>query len=493
MKNLKIYMSFLLLAGILSTSSCKKILDLDPHNTTFTGAYFTNGTDANTAIAGAYALLRNVLLQNYSYHIYADVPVGEFNVNGNFDSQSVSISQGQFVGLNVGGGLWNWLSDYQLIQQINLILVKVPAIPIAKFTNQDEKQQIIGEAYFLRAYIYFYMNRIWGDVPLKIQPDLDVDNAVNITRSPAADVIKQCLADVKLAEDNLAFGYADEDQRAVRANKGSAYALEAHIRAWIKDYAGSEKAANTVITQGGYSLLDSTNYTKVFIGKTLEGIFEINVNNGQNEGIAIGKDKGGSAPTLTSPFIALSSQLNWPLNTTYIKAIFKDSTDIRYKDFFFQAQSGAGQTIKFANITYADGSARTDPRLSNNIIIFRLADIILLRAEALNHLGRDAEAVTLLNQVRARANVPAYAGTGDNLAGTILQERLRELFYEGHSYYDLVRTTRVSDKTSHFFGDYNSAFSDIRINSGGALWPVDPNMFKDDPSLVQTPYWQGKL
>lgn len=476
-----------LIAGLCGAVSCKKILDLQPHNSTFTSAYFTNGEDANTAIAGAYALLRSTLLNNYSFHVFGDVPAGEFSINSGYDDANYNISNGQFTGLNVGPGIWNWQSNYQLIQQINLIINKVPGIDINKFTNQDDKQQIIGEAYFLRAFIYFYMSRVWGDVPLKLAPDLDLSTAENIPRTPAATVLNQCLADLKIAETDLKYGYSDVNQTAVRANKGSAMALQAHIKEWMGDYAGCDSAANAVITQGQYSLADSANYAKVFIGKSSEGIFEINIDYSQNEGIAL--NGGGYLPTLSAPFLAKKTNLEWPLNTVYFNQLYTDTNDIRIHKFFYQPQSNAGQTIKYSNITYADGSAQNDPRLSNNINIFRLADIILLRAEALNNLGRDAEALTLLNKIRTRANTTPYQGAGADLATAILEERLRELFYEGQSYYDLVRTKKLTN--------YNQSFPSSQFMNGspkgGWLWPIDPNMFKDDFTLTQTPYWQGKL
>ncbi|WP_448635002.1 RagB/SusD family nutrient uptake outer membrane protein [Pedobacter panaciterrae] len=476
----------LLLILVISSVACKRILDLEPHNSTFTGAYFTNGQDANSAISGAYSSLRRVLLNNYSWHVYGDAPSGEFSIRSDRDNQNYNISNGEFTGLNVGSGNWNWQSYYQLLQQVNLIINKVPGIAIEKFTNQDDKKRIIGEAYFLRAFTYFYMSRIWGDVPLRLEPDLDINQAKNIPRTPAAEVLAQCIKDLELAKANLVFGYSDENQRAVRANKGSALALEAHIKAWTGDYAGSEIASDDVIKNGGYALSDSTNYSKVFIGKSLEGIFEINISYGQSEGISL--NGGGYAPTLRRPYVANKADIQWPVNTSYINKIYKDTTDIRYRTFFFQAQSSEGQTIKFSNVTYADGSAKNDPRLSNNLIIFRLADIYLLRAEALNKLGRDGEAVILLNAIRKRAKVAEYVGGGTALGTTILEERLRELYFEGQSYYDMVRTKTLPT--------YNERFKDQFMNGtpeGGWLWPIDPGMFKDDFTLTQTPYWQGRL
>jgi len=493
MKKHRLYIAYA--AAVISAatlvSSCSKILDLEPHNSTFTNAYFTSESDANTALSGAYAILRNILIRDNSWHKYGDIVSGELSIDGGKDNGNYNISNGEFIGLNVGSNNWNWQQYYQLIQQVNLIITKVPGIPDNKFASVNTKRHVIGEAYFLRAFTYFYMSRIWGDIPLKLQPDLDVSTAKNIPRSPADSVWAQCLADLETAKPNLDFGYdANEGERAVRANKGSAFALQAHILAWKHDYAGCAEAANTVITNGGYVLQDAANYMKVFIGKTHEGIFEINISDAQSEGLSL-QDNPGFGVTLRMPFIDGKDPIEWPVSTNFVNRLFQTDSahDIRYRNFFFDSQTSQGQIIKFANIAYADGSTKKDARLSNNLIIFRLADIMLLRAEALHNLGKDGDALLLLNKVRQRAGISDYSGGGDELATTILEERLRELYFEGHAYYDLVRTKQISSYNDHF----PSAQFQNGSPTGGWLWPVDPAMFKDDYTLVQTPYWRGKL
>lgn len=483
-----IYTAIISAATIIIAPSCNKILDLEPHNSTFTDAYFTSEADANTALSGAYAIMRKNMLDNSTWHKYGDIVSGGIDIDGGLDNGNYNITHGEYVGLNVGSGNWNWQKYYQLLQQINLIINKVPQIPDAKFKAIATKNHIVGEAYFLRAYTYFFMSRIWGDVPLTIEPDLNADEAKQLPRTSADTVLAQCLRDVATAEGLLDFGYANEGERAVRANKGSAYALEAHIKAWKKDYAGAEVAANEVITKGGYLLLDSAHYNEVFIGKSMEGIFEINFDAGQDEGIALRNTDGSFndlAKSMSFPIIPTKGNLEWRASTYFVNNIFAadSATDIRYKSFFFQPQSDRPQIVKFANISFADGSAKTDPRMSNNIILMRLADIMLLRAEALNALGRDGEAITLLNQVRQRAHVPDYSGT--DLRIGILEERLKELYYEGQSYYDLVRTGELPT--------YNEFFPATQFARGGWMWPIDPDMFKDNYFLKQTPYWQGKL
>ncbi len=484
----------LIFAAMLVTVSCKKILDQEPHNSTYTDANFKTETDARTATAGAYSLLRRVMLRNAAWHAYGDLPSGDINADN--DGYHYVIRNGDFTGNNVDHGYFNWTNFYQCLQQVNLNILKIPTIPEESFSI-EKKAHLVGEAYFLRAYTYFFMSRVWGDVPLKLEPDLDVTKTKNIPRTPADSVIKQCLADVATAESMLDWGYDDENNRAVRANKGSAYALEAHIRAWIHDYAGAEIAANQVITNGGYSLLDADNYAQVFVGKSMEGIFELNINDGQNEGMAMINSDGSydiSAYTLADPYIPGKdvdhTSIQWRINTDYLTPLYSDidpDADIRVKTFYVDPfQDPKGLTIKYSHII---NISKFDVRLSNNIPVFRLADIILLRAEALNALGRDGEALPLLNQVRERAGIDDYDGTGADLKNEIVREELRELFWEGHSYYDLVRTGTLPQ--------FNNRFQATQFQNGspegGWLWPIDPTMFKDDPTLVQTPFWRGKL
>lgn len=513
----------LLFAAMLVTISCHKVLDLEPHNSTFTAANFKTENDAKTANAGSYALLRRALLSNGAWHTYGDVAAGGLNCDA--DAWRQYVVSGQFVGLNVQSYNWNWKGWYQILQQVNLMILKIPEISDDKFISEN-KNHIIGEAYFMRAYVYFFMSRVWGDVPLKLEPDLEVSTAKNLPRTAVDSVLNQCLLDVAKAESLLDWGYTDESQRAVRANKGSAYALEAHIRAWRHDYAGAEIAANEVITKGGYKLLDSSSYKQVFQGKSVEGIFEININNAQSEGIAMINSDGSydmSAYTMAMPIIPQKRSLEWKLDVPFNTALYPDTltrdpddpdqtaihqpdfvdtlNDVRYRNFYYQARKDPDPTdpnsnvppnlyqqiTKFSNFNII--TVQVDIRLSNNIPIFRLADIILLRAEALDSLGRFSEARTLLDQVRSRAGLYAYSGTDDELKTGILKERLRELFFEGQSYYDLVRTKRLPEFNPKFPATQFSKASP----SGGWLWPVDPALFKDDYTLIQTPYWRGQL
>ncbi len=110
--------------------------------------------------------------------------------------------------------------------------------------------------------------------------------------------------------------------------------------------------------------------------------------------------------------------------------------------FYYDNQADIYMLTKYSNVIYKDGDERKDPRYSNNILIFRLSDIILLRAEALYKTGKEGDARTLMNITRNRAGIgdvdPAL--TGEDFFLELIWERGRELYSEGHFYWDLLRT-----------------------------------------------------
>ncbi|MNR09491.1 SusD family protein [compost metagenome] len=137
---------------------------------------------------------------------------------------------------------------------------------------------------------------------------------------------------------------------------------------------------------------------------------------------------------------------------------------------------------KFAGNIYASGGDNKNP--DNSFLIFRLSDAMLLQAEALAELGRSAEAVSFLNQVRARAGASPYELGQGTLTDFIFLERCRELQGEGHTWFDLVRTKRILSTQWA-----NHPLTLDQFNRGAWTWPIDKNSLKDNPLMTLNDYW----
>jgi hypothetical protein len=492
----------ILITGCSFFSSCSKFLDRAPVSLPTDANFWKNEADAKAALAGAYSLLRVSHYESMAYYAYGDAPTDQFvtTLPGEDMGDVGRINWGitfdvtQWNTSRVMNRLRRFDNFYKTNDQINRCLKFIPNIPLEKFTSADKeaaRNMLIGEALFLRAYNYFFMARIWGDVPLVLEAEDDIAASKNYPRSPQADVLNQVVKDLQAAIPRLRWGYAVAIDRAVKANRGAAYALLAHVYAWKGDnvsYAKSAEYADSVIKKGGYSFVNRNSYLNIFKGQSSEGIFEIssNARNEASGSISI------AFRTLKTPYLLTrTGNAEYRLEVGTVRSLFPDTNDLRVKNGFAFFNTTDPISIKYSNIIYTSTNALGQPisPLSlNNIIIFRYSDIVLLRAEALVATGMYGEARTLLNSVRSQANATPFTGADNKLFEAVMDERARELFIEGHRFYDLVRLGR---KGILKFG--GTRMSDAEFNNGKYYWPIDPVLINFNRLLVQTPYWRDKL
>ncbi len=505
MKRFK-YILPILLTSILILGGCKRLLDLEPKSGPTSNAFWKNDKDALAGLLGGYSLIRDALTDENRFYVYGDVTGNTFRITYSSDYSIHQIRDGLLDGTYYGylENLQNWTKFYKAIAQANLLVEKIAGIPVTSFRNQDLKNYYLGEAYFMRAFLYFYISRVWGDVPLTLKPVEDLAEAEEIGREKQSVVLAQCLKDLDAALPLLPKTPISSQDRGVRATKASAIALKAHIYAWQKDFAKCAEVTRDLVTspaEFGLSLItDSVQYQRMSVGKSTEAIFEINISDEQNEGL--GHDiyktyKGIGEKTLYQPYLATrdprkEDDVPWLVNTETAQNLFYEDGDLRADLwFYFDPNLPMVMLKKYSNVTYKDGDVRKDPRFSNNLLIFRLSDIILLRAEALYNTGDESGARDLVNLIRTRARLEALDGTvaGDDLYYYTITERQRELFAEGHAFWDLLRTGYIND--------FNASFSDATVPGspryGMNYWPIPRILFKDNLHMKQTPYWNGRL
>jgi hypothetical protein len=493
----KTYIIAILVSMSILTFSCKKFLDLKPVSTPITTDFFKTANEANSAVAGCYSLLRTALNnKTITYYAYGDVATDEYSSFGGVEDMNdvgnvnwslpVAATSDYRTMIN----LRRWDNFYRVIDNANLCIQNIPGIDFTTDNSGSDpvvtKNNLIGEAYFMRAFTYFYISRVWGDVPLVIK-SVNAGDAVSTARTPQATVLAQCISDLKKAIPLMQYGYVNSNSRAVRANRGSAFALLAHIYAWQQDYQNCAAAADSVIKRGNYQLVDrsSTGYLSIYKGQSTEGVFEI-AQSASNEG----STAGIPFYTTKAPYNTLiNGSAVFVMNTDHLNSLFADTTDLRLKNAFAFTGTTDPICIKYSNFQYTQQNTNQIAVAYYNIIVFRLSDIILLRAEALAAIGQSGPAITLLNQIRTAAGIKPYSGTADELFEAIIDERGRELFLEGHRFYDLVRLAR--QKGIAEFGDTKISLSEF--NRGKYYWPIDPILIALDNSLKQTPYWSSKL
>lgn len=487
MKRIKL---ILYIIGLLVfMTSCKGFLDLEPKSEATDENFWKTQEEANSAVAGMYALLRSALNGGYgiAHYAYGDMASDEIGSSNTYPYNHVvnmnwSLSLASSNTTDAMYLLRRYDNFYKVIDQANRVIKYVNNMDNSVFDNVKTKNYFIGEAYYVRAFTYFYIGRIWGGVPIFTEAVAPI-YAENQAAASPTQVMEQSLRDVQEAKKLLDWKNLVNADFAVRANKGAAFALEAHIGAWTGNYNSTIAAADSIIDSENYFYVsrDSIPYKNIYNGKSSEGIFEIS-QSANNEGTSVGI---GDYTLATPKYHRLHVSPKLTVTKSRIDELFNDRTDKRRK-FTMDTTVNSSFVIcnKYSNLTYPEEGNNAVPVFKNNIIIFRFSDIKLLKAEALAATGKFVEAQTVLDEVRMMSGLGTWSGTG-SLIKAIFDERARELFLEGHRYYDMVRLY----KHHGIYEFLSTRMSQEQFQRSKYMWPYDPSMLNQNPLLAQTPYW----
>ena len=416
---ISIHILALFVTGIL-LSSCKKFLDVQPQDSIPDDLTIVDKASAQTALRGVYRALSS---DNYYGNSFQSI--GYLQGDNIQWTGSQSIVQ-QFIDHKVKADNATvaaiWSGIYATVNRANYIIDKVPSLEDKTFTDGD-KNQLTGEAYFVRALSYFDLARTWGGVQIVLTPTLSATDKKGIKRSSVAETYAQVLQDLNKAESLLALPTA---QNPIRANKETAWALLARYYLYQKNWAQAEAYASKVLANtSNYQLLKpySSFFNPSGAVATRESVFELsysatytNGHRGQWQPPA----NGGTRQI--APNDALVNLLNSPLIGGNRNVLI--------------AKTSAG--LWYGNLYYR--SPATDPAY-----IIRIAELYLVRAEARAQQNNLAGALADLNAVRDRAGLAASsAATQDDVLLAIENERRIEFALEPHRWFDLVRTGRAA-------------------------------------------------
>jgi hypothetical protein len=473
-------------------------LDREPISEAVDEFYWKSQEDAEAAVAGTYGLLRAALANHSAYYAYGDV--AGTNTFNTFIYEDADWAMMALFTLDYAvpasetyrpiKQLRNYQLFYRVVNQCNRALKKIKQIEDDLF-DEGEKERLIGELYFLRGYTYFTMYRIWGEVPIvTVSPDNLLD-AAYVPRAPLSEVATLIYGDLEEALQRLPWNLVDASEASIRANKGVVFATLAHMAAWDKDYTKCVTACDSIISSPLYALEDGLTLKNMYLNNSRELIFQLYFGT-RSEAPASTSDILYTTvfflDILASPYLTNAvnkTQPNKQLNDQLLGNIFSDTTDVRVSSLFGTATGGKKICTKYSDVHQDAGGSEIF--ITNNYVIFRLADIMLLKAEALTAQGRGSStAISLLNQVRRRSGLVDFNGA-TSLQRAILDERFRELFLEGHRFFDLVRYYRATG-TSLF-----TNITEADMARGKHYWPLDPDLFSNNSVIRQTSFWQGKI
>lgn len=408
----KRYIRAIVLGLLISASSCD-VLDIEPQTSLPAETAFNNRSAAEAGLIGAYSALQDVDYMGLRYFIFADLTADNLSHTGTYPSFA-QIANRQILPDNVElSNIWNAI--YEGINRANNLIAQVPNIEDPAFANKEE---VIAQARFLRAYHYFNLINYWGGspngygqpdglgVPLRTEPTLVVADAAPVARASEAEVIAQVMADLDFAIENLSASAAPG-----LATQNAAIALKSRVLLYQGNYQEAADLTGQLI--GAYTLPED--YLDIYqVRNTSESIWELQFDAVNSNSIAF-----FYFPSALGGRNEVSPSLS--LNAAH------EAGDER-KDV---NNTTSSYTAKYTRI--ADGT--------DHVMLIRYAEVLLNRAEALARLGQTEEAESLLNMVRMRAGLEAYTSTSqDDLISQILLDRRIELAHEGHRWFDLRRT-----------------------------------------------------
>jgi len=500
-----------LLAVVVLNISCKKYIYQAPITSTYGSEFWTSETSVNQACNAMYGQLRSSLRQDDSYFINGDLTAGVFQVlyaiqwnlspvgvNNPYSGGPYNFSYVPYL----EGSLQNWSRFYRVIAQANLILENLPKMSNSLFKNGEaDKNAFLAQALFMKAYTYFYMVRIWGD-PVYVSKtfdDVDYGKIPPVARTPEVIVLDSCIANLKIASGYLDYKGGDPTA-AVTPNKGSVYALLAHIYEWKHDYANAHAACQEVINNGGYSLEPMDTYKNIWKGESSnESIFELSMQYDPNDPNFNQNDWAEAQFDFFGVFLKGSIVDNvksscWIANAGGIAdVLFDTANDQRAKQILTLVNASGGSPkgymlLKYTNFMYQNADNKSGAYINNNLVLFRLSDIILLDAEALASTGDLEGARKDLAMTEDRAGIASYNNPANqyDMLDEVVMERGRELIGEGQWYYDLVRT----EQTQQWLEYVGYQSTRVTPDQKGYYWPLDMGtLFPQDNLLTQNPYW----
>jgi len=456
------YRSYIMLILLcFSYTSCEDLVEVDiPDHKIVSETVFSNNETANSAVLGIYnELSRSAFSSGFVNSITVLAGLSSDNLRSTVSSANrVDFEENEILIQN-SNNLGIWSSAYYIVYMCNAVL---DGLNTYTGVSETMKQKLIGEVIFVRAFTYFQLVNLYGDLPLILSSDYR--NNANRSRNPIDEIYDQIEEDLLRAIELLDTNY--ENGERLRPNKFTAMALLARVYLYLEDWEKAENWSGQVINgTEHFGILNDLN--AVFLANTREAIWQISPK-GRGE-IGSHTREGNVFILLTNTGnVALSEDLfaAFPDNDLRIQnwiGIYDTENERYYYPFKYKIKNAIGDATEYS-------------------MVLRLAEQYLIRAEARTEQGKLPGAIADLDIIRQRSGLEPIAILDPNIAQdelleAIMKERRRELFTEwGHRWLDLKRT----EKATETLGPIKPLWQSTDVN-----YPIPEEEIRKNPNMTQ--------
>lgn len=477
--------------GLLLTS-CHDQLNQSPISTISVASFWNSPDDVNGYLTGMYARFRTPALSNLFLwgEARSEVEVQSFGI----ETGTNFIFSNELSRTRPGP---TWQSMYAVVHDANLLIKYTPRI---EFGVENERKNILAQAYTMRAFLYYVMTRTWGDLPLVLEPIESYSaELVQRGRSSQADIFQSIKSDIETAlglfpNNDFPKGRHLWSKPALNALKGDVYLWTA------KRMGGGDADFNTALTalydaeQSDVVLLDKFSeifdYTNKGNKEVMMAVAILDLEQGQTIFSNMGLSGSAVPPDMDDEAKATFGILGGAAYYAVSDAVrqqFSDDDQRKKASFVEVFKVNGGIKTYYTTVPWKfDGMIKNNIRYYyDDVVLYRYADVILMKAEAKNALGQDPSAE--MNKIRERAFQENYDthifvnGSKEANDVAILQERLLELLFEGKYWWDLIRFDKAFELVPSFADKQNDKYL--------LLFPISETTLSLEPNVQQNPGW----
>lgn len=487
---------------LVMTTSCEDFLGESNKSSIPQDDYYETPEQAQSGVDGIYPYLRtftNSTGYGEAIWVSLDLLVGHANTNGQSDRNREFINHAAGTEHPVFSEVWDQF--YEGIANANLAIDRIPDVEM----GESRKESLLGEARFMRAFFYYHLVRLYGDVPLLTEPIEDSQNPdLYPSRTSVDSVYTQIIDDLETAEQS---GLPDTDTSG-RISLGAVKSLMASVYLTMAGhpldngdeyYQMAADKAEEVIDAGWYSLFEDYEYLHDRDHKNqgefiLQAQYDSDVATNsitalaipENEGISTFGDEYGSIRPVSE----------------FIQTYEDDDKRIEEQEFYFTEYTMPDGSVQefdeYAIWKYwlddAANPENGDQDGDINWTLLRLPEVMLIYAEAVNEVngGPTPKAYDQLNAIRERAELDPVSGLSqDEFREAVWRERYHELSFENKAYFDIQRTHMVYDLEANDFVEAlgHENIQGTTFSEQYLLWAIPSSQLQTNPELTQNPGW----